>query len=126
MVLRRRYQGGIPYGTIDNDAAYNLLFGINGGIQEFDGVIDEAAVFKRVLTSTEIAGIMNNRLDGGVGMTYATQLDVGNVTGYTATGLTNGTTYYFVVSAKDAVGKASIPMNAARFRWLWLRLPRRF
>ncbi|MBI3617463.1 MAG: hypothetical protein HY210_04500 [Candidatus Omnitrophica bacterium] len=49
---------------------------------------------------------MNNRLDGGVGMTYATQLDVGNVTGYTATGLTSGTTYYFVVSAKDASGES--------------------
>ncbi|TND00220.1 MAG: PA14 domain-containing protein, partial [Gammaproteobacteria bacterium] len=98
--------GGIPFGTIDNDAALNLMFGIEATTQEFDGVIDEAAIFKRVLTPAEITGIMNNRIDGGIGMTYPSVIEAGNVTSYAVTGLTNGTTYYFVVSAKDASGES--------------------
>ena len=39
--------------------------------------------------------------------TYGTPINVGNVTTYTVTGLTDGQTYYFAVTAYDSVGNES-------------------
>src|SRR3989338_2316522 len=41
---------------------------------------------------------------GTTGGTYTTTIDVGNVTSYPAAGLTNGKTYYFVVTAYNSAG----------------------
>lgn len=41
---------------------------------------------------------------------YGTTLDVGNVTGYTVTGLTNETPYYFVITAYNGFGESG-PSN---------------
>lgn len=40
--------------------------------------------------------------------TYATTVDVGNPTSYSVTGLTNATTYYFVVVAYNSAGDGSV------------------
>ncbi|WNR45238.1 fibronectin type III domain-containing protein [Paenibacillus roseipurpureus] len=39
--------------------------------------------------------------------TYATTVNAGNVTSYTVSGLTNGTTYYFVVTAQNGSGEST-------------------
>jgi hypothetical protein len=45
--------------------------------------------------------------------TYTQQIDVGNVTSYTISGLNEGATYYFAVSAYDATGNVSSLSNEA-------------
>ena len=44
---------------------------------------------------------------------YSQNIDVGNVTSYTLTGLNGGTTYYFAVTAYDATGNVSGFSNQA-------------
>src|SRR3989338_8394744 len=59
--------GGTPYGSRDNDANLALHMGIEGSTKEFDGLMDEMAVFNRVLSAAEI-----NELKSG-GLTGSTQ-----------------------------------------------------
>lgn len=60
------------------------------------------------LTWGAVAGVTGYKVKyGTTSGTYATTLDVGNVTSYSATGLTNGKTYYFVVTAYNSTGTSA-------------------
>jgi hypothetical protein len=48
-------------------------------------------------------------LYGTASHSYSQQVDVGNTTSYTLSGLSDGTTYYFAVKAYDAIGDLSSP-----------------
>jgi hypothetical protein len=48
-------------------------------------------------------------LYGTVSHSYSQQVDVGNTTSYTLSGLSDGATYYFAVRAYDAIGDVSDP-----------------
>lgn len=48
-------------------------------------------------------------LYGGKSGAYSTEVDVGNTTSYTVTGLAAGRTYYFTVRARSAAGLLSAP-----------------
>jgi fibronectin type 3 domain-containing protein len=43
--------------------------------------------------------------------TYSNSVNVGNITGYTVTGLAPGNVYYFVVTASDQGGAESLASN---------------
>lgn len=52
---------------------------------------------------------------GGTSGSYSNRVDVGNVTETTITGLTPGTTNYFVVTSYDELGVESVPSNEASY-----------
>lgn len=61
-----------------------------------------------MLAWSSVAGATGYKVKyGTTSGSYTTTVDVGNVTSYTVTSLTNGTTYYFVVSAYNASGDGS-------------------
>ena len=102
--VKQTISGGTPFGSRDNDSTYSLHMGVKIDTQEFDGVIDEAAVFNRVLTEAELTELMNGGLAGSTqGGTTTTTVDVGNVTQKTVTGLTNGTKYDLKVKAYNVL-----------------------
>lgn len=64
-------------------------------------------------TSTGVAGY--NVYYGQSSGNYPSKLTVPNQTSYVVTGLQDGQTYYFVVTARDSTGKESARSNEARF-----------
>lgn len=48
---------------------------------------------------------------GTASRNYTTNIDVGNVTSYTVTGLPSGQTYYFAIKAMDTTGNLSVFSN---------------
>ncbi|MCK5581374.1 MAG: VCBS repeat-containing protein [Candidatus Omnitrophica bacterium] len=97
-----------PWGVPDMDAAFDLKLGIEYGVGEFDGIIDEVGIFNRMLSGAEINELMDNGLDGTVNAHYEFEVDAGDVTSFDVTGLTNGTQYYFVVSAYNSDGESAV------------------
>ena len=59
--------------------------------------------------STDVTGYMIHY--GTASGSYSQSIDVGNTTSYTVSNLTNGKTYYFAVTAYNAVGYQSIYSN---------------
>jgi len=63
---------------------------------------------KAVLTWSMVAGATSYSVKfGTVTGVYGAPVNVGNVTTHTVTGLTNGTTYYFVITASNASGTSA-------------------
>jgi hypothetical protein len=69
-----------------------------------------AALTWNANTDSDLAGykVYRATASGAYGAPIAT---LGNVTGYTATGLTVGTTYFFVITAYDQAGNESVFSN---------------
>ena len=98
-----------PYGDFRSDAGYDLHGGIGAyHSYEFDGVIDELAVFNRVLSAQEINALMSFGLNGAANSVYEAEFQVGDVNHYTISGLNNDTTYYFIVTASNSAGESPL------------------
>ncbi len=83
-----------PSGTLRSDAAINLRLGAHatGTNQNFDGKIDDARIYDRMLTATEIADIAAAASGGGGGcaVTYADDFETDDYTGNTGNSNWNG------------------------------------
>ena len=65
---------------------------------------------------TAISGLKGYKVYTGTASgSYSQNVDVGNVTSYTNSNLTDGTTYYFAVTAYDSTGNASGYSNQATY-----------
>lgn len=72
----------------DNDSSYPLRIGIENTTQEFDGRIDELAIFNRILTATEINEIKTSSLSGGAPAVPAAPTNLVAVAGNASVNLT--------------------------------------
>ncbi len=97
--VAKAVSGNTPFGTKDNDSAYTMKLGILDTTQEFDGVIDEVAVFNRVLSQQEINEIKTFGL-GGSQVSYVRNADYNAAGQITKIELGNGTTTTYTYDPK--------------------------
>ena len=86
----------------------------------FVGAISSSLAAERVTASEmreqmQYRGFSVKRPPAGWYLNQGEQVDVGNVTTYTFSDLTSGSTYHCVVKAYNAAGKESLPSNEISF-----------